>query len=408
MRILHVIPGLRMGGAEGMLYKLLSLSRGGAFAHEVVTLSNVGPVGEKIRGLGVPVRSLGLDRLPTTLLGAWRLAAYLRHNPPDLVQTWQYHADLIGGLAARLMTRAPVVWNVRHSDFDTAELGQVLRWTLRACACLSRRLPEHIVSCSEVGRRIHLGLGYPAERMTVIPNGFDLDEFRPDRAIRTAKRAELGIGEGEVLIGLVGRVRPPKDHATFLAAAARLGADFPELRFLFCGPGTALADDQLVGPVRDAGLAERCLLLGARSDIAEIDAALDIACSSSTGEGFSNAIGEAMACGVPCVVTDVGDSAWIVGDTGLVVPRRDPDALAGALSKLVAVGAEGRAALGRRARLRVEHNFNLPAIVERYEDLYASLDRARPLAAPPHESGLPAPDRRPRSRSTTTKQRESA
>jgi glycosyltransferase involved in cell wall biosynthesis len=379
MRILHVIPGLRMGGAENMLYKLLSVSHRRAFAHEVVALTNIGPVGERIRGLGVPVRSLGLDRPSTTLLGMWRLAAHLRHDPPDLIQTWQYHADLIGGLAARLMTRAPVVWNVRHSDLDAAEVGRVLRWTLRACARLSRKLPEHIVSCSEVGRRIHVGLGYPAERMTVIPNGFDLAEFRPDRAIRAAKRAELGVGEGEVLIGLVARVRPPKDHATFIAAAAGLGADFSELRFLFCGPGTGLAEGKLVGPVRDAGLAERCLLLGARSDVAEIDAALDIACSSSAGEGFSNAIGEAMACGVPCVVTDVGDSAWIVGDTGLVVPRRDPEALMRALSKLIAIGTEGRAALGRRARLRVERNFNLAVIVERYEDLYRQLgSRATP------------------------------
>jgi glycosyltransferase involved in cell wall biosynthesis len=377
MRILHVIPGLRMGGAEAMLYKLVSLSRGGAFAHEVVALTDARLVGERIQGLGVPVQCLGLDRIPTALSGAWRLAAHLRRRPPDLVQTWQYHADLIGGLATRLMTCAPVVWNVRHSDFDAAELGRVLRWTLRACTLVSRRLPEHIVCCSEVGRRIHLGLGYPAERMTVIPNGFDLDEFRPDRTIRATKRAELGIGKREVLIGLVGRVRPQKDHATFLAAAARMGADFPELRFLFCGPGTALGDHTLAGLVRNAGLAERCLLLGPRSDVAEIDAALDIACSSSATEGFSNVIGEAMACGVPCVVTDVGDSAWIVGDTGLVVPRRDPDALAGALSQLVAIGAEGREALGRRARLRVERNFNLAAIVERYEDLYVSLVRAR-------------------------------
>lgn len=377
MRIVHIIPGLQLGGSENMLYKLLSASDRAAFRYEVVSLTRDSTIGDKIRDLGVPVRTVGLHRALSRPFDAARLGALLWRGSPDLVQTWQYHGDLIGGLAAKLASRAPVVWNVRHSTFDSDRVRLGMRWTLKACARLSVRVPTHIVCCSEAARRVHVDLGYPAERISVIPNGFDLGQFRPDAAVRRAKRNEFGIGERHVLIGLIARYNPQKDHETFLAAAARVSSARPEVRFLLCGPRITPDNDELMEAIHAADIADRCVLLGPRHDVHEVAAALDCACSSSSTEGFSNTIGEAMACAVPCVATDVGDSARIVGDTGRVVPPRDVGALAEALLDLVRMGREGRARLGARARRRIEENFGLPVIAKGYEALYRRLVLSR-------------------------------
>lgn len=372
--ITHLITGLNTGGAETMLYKLLSGMDREAFEPRVVSLTDVGPVGEKIRALGVPVHALGMRRGVPDPRGAWRLTRLLKKDRPHLVQTWMYHADLLGGLAARLAGGViPVVWGIRHSNLDPEGNKRTTIWTTRACAWLSHRLPAKIVCCSEASRRVHTALGYAAEKMVVIPNGFDLTAFKPDPEVREEVRRELGIPADALLIGLVGRFDPQKDHRNFVAAAALMSAAYPEVHYLLCGDGVSWDNHELAGWIDEVGLRQRFHLLGRREDMPRLTAALDIASSSSYGEGFPNVIGEAMACGVPCVVTDVGDSAFIVGDTGMVVPPRNPEALAQAWKKLMEMGPEGRKKLGEAARRRVLENFNLPDIVARYEGLYKEI-----------------------------------
>lgn len=376
LRICHVISGLETGGAESMLYKLLSGLDRERFEAEVVSLTSIGPTGPKIQKLGVPVRALGLARGIANPLGVLRLARWLRGSRPDLVQTWMYHADLLGGLAARLVG-VPVVWNIRHSDLSAKGNKRTTILARQAGARLSRMLPQRIICCSEVAQEIHIQMGYAADRMVVIPNGFDLEAFRPDPAARRSVRRELDLPDQAHLIGLVARFNPQKDHATFVEAARRLAAQKPGVHFLLCGDGVTWMNHALTELIRQAGLADYFHLLGPRDDIPRLSAALDLAASSSAyGEGFPNVVGEAMACGVSCVVTHVGDSALIVGNTGRVVAPGDPGGLAKAWAELLSLPAAERQALGAAARERVQALFALPVIVQRYQDLHEEIIRS--------------------------------
>ncbi len=334
--VTHVITDLSTGGAEIMLLKLISHLDRQRFATRVISLTTSGPIGDRLEGLGVPVQALGMRPGSPDPVAVFRLAGWLRATPPALVQTWMYHADLVGGIASRLAGRAPVIWGIRNSNLDVLRSRRSTRWTVKLCAWLSRWVPRQIVSCSETARRIHVELGYTADKMVVIPNGFNLDLFCPDGSARASVRQELGISAGAKLVGLVGRFDPQKDHYSFVQAAADIQARLPEAHFLLCGDGITWENPALAGWIDAQGLREHFHLLGRREDIPRLSAALDVACSSSAyGEAFSNVLGEAMACGVPCAVTDVGDSAYIVGDTGKVVAPNDPHALAGAVVELL-------------------------------------------------------------------------
>lgn len=374
VRLTHVITDLDTGGAEMMLYKLLSALDPAEFASQVISLTDVGDVGERIRALDVPVRGLnmrpGLPR-PADIL---RLRRWLRAEQPQVVQTWMYHADLVGGLASRWAQRPPLVWNIRNSMLDPQTSKRSTYWTVQACAWFSRRWPAKIVSCSETALRLHADLGYDEQRMLVIPNGFDLSRFQPNAAARLAVRAELGLPDETPLVGAVGRFDPQKDYATFIAAAARLHTALPQVHFVLCGEGLNEENPLLTGWIADRGLQDVFHLLGRRTDVATITAALDVATSSSAyGEAFSNVMGEAMACGVPFAATDVGDARAILGETGRVVPPRQPAALAAAWQALLSLPEAERATLGAAARQRIQSHFSLPVIAAQYAALYRGL-----------------------------------
>jgi glycosyltransferase involved in cell wall biosynthesis len=361
-----------------MLYKLLSRLDRAAFVAEVISLTDIGPMGEKIRALGVPVRSLGMSRGVPNPLGLLRLVRWLRRNPPQVIQTWMYHADLIGGLAARLAGRIPVAWGIQSSTLDPEGIKRRTIWIAAACARLSRWLPSRIVCAAESARQLHIELGYDADKVVVIPNAFDLAAFRPDPAARQSVRQELGIPDQAPLIGLMGRFHPQKDHRTFVKAASLLHRHRPEAHFLLCGDGVAWNNPELTGWIEAAGLRARFHLLGPRDDMARLNAALDIASLTSIyGEALPNVLGEAMACGVPCVVTPIGDSSLLVGDTGKIVPPQDPPAVAEAWRSLIEAGPDARQQLGLTARRRIEEHYSLPTIVAQYERLYQRLARPR-------------------------------
>jgi glycosyltransferase involved in cell wall biosynthesis len=376
LRIAHVITGLEVGGAEVMLHKLLGAMDRKVFEPLVIALVTPGPMAERIRALGIEVKTLGMRRgLPEPRALA-RLVGLLRHFCPDLVQTWMYHADLLGTLAAPLAHRPIVVWNIRQSDLDPRLTRRGTRIVARIDALLSHFGPDHIICCSHRAREIHRALGYQDRILSVIPNGFDLDRFRPDPEARAAVRADLGISGSAPLVGLVARFDPQKDLPTFIRAAALTRASCPDCRFLLCGRGMDAASPGLWGWITDAGLADAVSLVGPRDDTPRVLTALDVLVSSSAyGEGFPNVIGEAMACGVPCAVTDVGDSGLIVGDTGLTVPPRDSRSLAAAIQQLLDEGADQRARRGQAARTIIASQYSLPSISARYADLYQSLHR---------------------------------
>ncbi len=381
MRVVHVITGLNTGGAEVMLARLLAATDRERFESRVLALGRWGPIGDEIAALGVPVEALGLAAGPGLPMQVATLGRRLRRARPDVIQTWLYHADLLGGLAGKLATGAPIVWGLHSSNLEP---GVVKPGTIRAaqaCARLSGWLPSAVVCCSESTRDLHERLGYRRDRLVVIPNGIDPEAFRPDPDARRSVRAELGLEPDALLVGLVARIDPQKDHRTFVRAAAIASEGNGRAHFLLCGDRVAPDNPELRGWIEEAGIADRVHLLGRRRDLPRLQASLDVGTLSSAAvEALPLVIAEAMACGVPCVVTDVGDSARLVGDTGLVVPPGNPEALAAAWLDLLALDPGERAALGARARRRIEEHYALSAAVGRYEALYERVG-AGPCAA---------------------------
>lgn len=356
-----------------MLLKLLSNMNRGKYEAEVIALTTIGAIGDKIRDLDISVRALEMPRGIPDLRGAIRLSNWLNANPPDLVQTWMYHADLVGGIIGGIINKIPTVWNLRAGELDYFSHNKLTLLTIKSCAFLSSRLPKQIISCSESGKGFHVKLGYDLNKIEIIPNGFDLVKFCPDKSARLALRQELRLSPTTPLIGLIARFDPLKDHQNFIQAVATLHATLPEVHFVLCGDGINSANEELGRWIAEIGGKGKVHLLGRREDLPWINAGLDIATLSSFSEGFPNVLGEAMACGVPCVATNAGDSAVIIGDTGIIVPPKNPAALAQGWLKLLSMSPEDREQLGFAARHRVEANFSLPAVVARYESLYQKL-----------------------------------
>ena len=301
----------------------------------------------------------------------------LRDLRPDVVHTWMYHADLMGGVAARLAGVPALAWAIRHSNLAPAGNKSQTLAVVRANAFLSHRVPDRILCCSEAARNIHVAFGYAPEKMVVVPNGFDMSHFKPDANARQSVRAELGVSLDTALVGLIGRWHPQKNHAGFLSAAAAVHLRRPDVHFLLAGHGIDGGNQVIQQTLAAHGLASVVHLLGLRDDIARLMAALDVASSSSSyGEAFPNVVGEAMASGVPCAVTDVGDSAYIVADTGRVVSSGDMEGLAHAIGSLLEMPAEALRVLGARARARVAEHFEIGKIVRRYEAFYQELASA--------------------------------
>jgi glycosyltransferase involved in cell wall biosynthesis len=371
MRVTHIITDLDTGGAEMMLFNLLPGFNRHSINSQVISLTDQGVIGDKISSLGVPVRSLCMKAGRLDARGVARLIRWLRDDPPDLIQTWMYHSDLIGGLAGKLAGNIPVIWGIRNSTLDTKHSKRSTIWTVKLCALLSHSLPKQIITCSETARKIHVSLGYDADKMVVIPNGFLLDTFHPDQSARNSVREELGIAQDAVLIGLVARFNPQKDHQNFIDAAKLVLHQFPSAHFLLCGSGISWNNSELTGWIKQTGQSLNFHLLNLRTDIPRLTAALDLAVSSSAyGEAFPQIVGEAMACGVPCVVTNIGDSAYVIGDSGKVVPARNSQALASELINLLRLSPLEQARLGQLARRRIEEQFDIQVIVSKYEQLY--------------------------------------
>ena len=389
-RMLFVITNLNVGGAEGMLYKLLSKLDRARFEPEVVTLIGPGPIGQQIEALGIRVRVLGMRRGVPDPSAVVQLASWIRKDRPDLIQTWMYHADLVGGLASKLSSGCPVAWGIRQSDLAPNGSKYLTRMTAKMCARLSHWVPTRIVCCSEAAREVHMALGYAADKMLVIPNGMDLSMFRPNPEAASAVRAELHIPADAPIVGLAARFHAQKDHRGFVRAAGRLHADHPDVHFVLCGNEVTWTNAQLVRWIDEAGIRHVSRLLGRRDDVPRLTAAFTLSTTASSfGEGFPNVVGEAMACGVPCVVTDVGDSARIVGETGRVVPPNNPAALAAAWRDIIDLDQEAKQRLGRAARQRIRDHFDLPSIVTRYENLYAEMAGVQTVAwNADHASGV--------------------
>jgi glycosyltransferase involved in cell wall biosynthesis len=368
--ILFLIRSLGVGGAERQLALLAEgLSRRG-HAVTVVTYYSGGTIFAELMGSGVEVVTLDKQGRWDIARPLYRLVREVQKRRPDIVHGYMPDANLLSLLVGRVFVRARVVWGLRASHYHFGHYDWMFHGLFTATRLLARFADLHITN-SEAGRHYHVLRGYPAEKVSVVPNGVDTVRFRPDAESRTLQRRSWHIADDEVLIGVFARLDPMKDHLTFLRAAARLIDCRVKARFVCVGDGPADYAQLLRAQATSLGLDRTLRWEREVDDLRAAYNALDLLMScSSSGEGFSNAIGEAMACGVHCVVTEVGDSAEIVGATGAVVPPGDVEGLVEACHQL----------LDRPRgdpRDRVTSEFGAARLVERTESLLAEVSGDR-------------------------------
>lgn len=372
MRIMHVIVGLQTGGAERMLFRLVAAHKAQCQTeHLVISLTGGGPTKALLEGCGIKVFCCGATLLnfPLAFCKLYRL---IRWAEPDLVQTWMYHSDLLGGLAARLAGVKCIIWGVRSGD--VAASGFNLTVLIRSiCAFLSSRLPSAIVFASYKSLRIHTDLGYSCKAMQVISNGFDFaDSDRVADITQSFKTQELGVVKkaSTRIVTLVAREHPIKGVPYFIDAASLLAGDDDGYFFIFVGRGLDRNNVKLVEQIRKGALITKCSLLGERSDVLEVLAHSDLCCMASLSESFPNVVVEAMSVGTPCVVTDVGDAAIIVGDAGFVVQPGDSQGICKAINHYFQLPITSRRQLRREAKQRVIEEYSMERCIEQFDNLY--------------------------------------
>ena len=370
-KILYITTGLSTGGAEMMLYNLLAKLDRHKFEPIVISLMDKGRFGEAIEKLNIPVYTLGMNTGIPTIQTTKKLIQAINKIQPDLIQGWMYH----GNIAAQFVSfisrqKIPVLWSIHHS-LHSLSSEKLLTQALIKLGGLTAKFVKQVTFVSEKSKLQHENLGYSAHNSCIIPNGFNTSLFQPSPQIREQFRQELELPKDALLIGSIARYHPMKDHDNLLRAAKLLLSNYPEAYFILVGTDVDKENNTLTNLITELDISDRVYLLGERRDIPKITPALDILTSSSAfGEAFPLVLGEAMACAIPCVATDLGDSAWIIGDTGKVVPIKNPKALATAWQELISLGTEGRKILGEAARNRIIDRFSLDSIVAQYEHLY--------------------------------------
>jgi glycosyltransferase involved in cell wall biosynthesis len=371
-KIMFLTTGLNTGGAEKMLYSLLSQIDRTRFTPVVVSLIPGGMVSDRLPELDIPVTNIGLQAggipHPIHLLKLYNCISKIQ---PDLIQGWMYHGNLAASLVTKFTKpKIPVFWSIHHSIKSLAAERFVLRNLIKlgikfAPSC------QKVIFVSQASKSQHEALGYSQQNSCVIPNGFNLETFIPSATAKQQLRQELNLPNDTLLIGKFARFHPMKDHSNFLKAAALLKLKYPNIHFVLAGTDISTANTDLTQIIQELGIDSRVHLLGERQDMANLTAALDISTvASAYGEAFPLVVGEAMSCQVPCAVTDVGDGGEIVGDTGKVVSPQNPQSLATAWQELIELGTEGRQKLGLAARNRIMTNFSLDRVVGQYEQLW--------------------------------------
>lgn len=371
MKVVHIITGLGDGGAEGVLSRLCQNTQG--IDHVVISLMDEGKYGAILRDANITVHCLALKVSRPSPLKFIKLIQLIRSEAPDVVQTWMYHADLLGGIAAKIAGVKRVFWGVRMSSLDPVESSRITHCIVRICAFLSRWLPEKIVCCAEQAMVVHAQIGYMKDKLQVISNGYDLSRFKPDHLVGMNIRKELDIGTEEFIIGMVGRFDPLKDHNNLIQALAYVTESKIHFRCVLVGKDLTQSNTILVKWIVEQALQDKILLLGQRSDIASVMNVLDLHVLSSKSEGFPNVIAEAMACGVPCVSTHVGDALQIIGAQEAVCPASEPKELAKLIIFMANEWKQNKQGWQNRKNMsvkRIHDNYSVETMVDAYVSIW--------------------------------------
>jgi glycosyltransferase involved in cell wall biosynthesis len=376
MKVLHIITGLTQGGAEIALYRLTTNQENTKVKHIVISMVDFGVYGHQFESAGIETHMLGMPRGQLTLKGIIKLWTLIRKIKPDIVQTWMYHSDLIGGTISRLAGYSNVIWGIVHFNLDRDVVVRTTRWTAKICALLSYFIPKKIISCSVSATLVHQKIGYDPSKFLTIPLGYDLKVLKRDDLFREKQRVKWGINNEAIIFGCIARWNPQKDHLNLLRAFEIVSKEVKNVYCVMAGREIDNNNQDLARLLKTLNKDNKNLLLvGVVDHIPTIMNAIDVHVLPSLGEAFPNVVPEAMACETPCVVTDVGDAAIIVGDTGWVVPPGNSEALANALFEVVIAINDTRKWENRRRRSRekIVNNYSMERMTDAYYKVWKSL-----------------------------------
>jgi glycosyltransferase involved in cell wall biosynthesis len=368
MKILHIITGLNLGGAENSLKNLLS---SGVFNAKIISLTSNGSVGKDIELMGYKVIALNLTpfNIPFVLL---RLCRIIKDYKPDIVHTWLYHADFLGGLAAKIIGVKSIVWNIRTTELKKG--SYVTSGIRKLLALLSEIIPDKVVVVAEKSKEKHIDLGYKSSKMVVIPNGFEISKFDVSLNKVASFKKEIGLADDELVVGCVGRFSQVKGQDIFVKATKIVLKVFPHVRFLLIGRGLDYSNHEFIDVLKKHSNINNFILLGERSDIPTCLKSMDLFCLPSRSEGFPNSLGEAMLAGIPCVSTDAGDASTLGGKDVPIVKVGNHEDLANKLVKVLKKSQLEREKIGRRLRQRIIDEYSLDKMACQYQDLYSDLE----------------------------------
>jgi glycosyltransferase involved in cell wall biosynthesis len=374
MKVCHIIINLASrGGAECMLVRQLLADTESAHNKMLLVLRHSGVWGDDLLAAGVTVHELKTDSILAAPRAFFQLIKFIKSFQPDIVQTWMYHADFLGSLAARMAGYKNIVWSMHRTSLSLSDSKITTIILMKLCALMSYWIPKKIIHVANAGRLAHIEAGYNADRIVVIPNGFDFSVLTATDSQRKAFRDECKFSEKDLVIGCLARFHPAKGHDNFINAAAIVVKNRPDVKFMIAGSDCDAKNIKLNGWIKEHYLQDSFVLLGERHDVAACLSSMDIFCMPSLTEAFPIALGEAMAMGLPCVATNVGDTAILVGDTAILVPAQDAQALAQGLLDVINLSEKQRHQMGLRSKERVVAEFSIDTTCKRYDNVYSAL-----------------------------------
>lgn len=374
MKVVHVITSLDRGGAETMLLRLVTETHHrNEVVHFVISLRSNGALVSDFERLGVQVHSLGLEKFSDTIAAFYKLRRLLKQNRPDIVHTWLYHADLLGGLAAKSLSIRNIIWSIRSTDIRTTNNKKTLI-IKKINAFLSHYVPKRIICVAQSSLEAHASDGYAKDKMQVIYNGINPESFLSFKSEEAdLLRGNLGISALTKIVVSVARFNPVKDHRTLIAAASQVLSKFDDVVFVLVGRGLSKDNSKLNEWIRLTPKPDAFVLLGERTDIPDILRSSDIFCVHSLSEGFPNALAEAMLVGVASVTTDAGDAAYLLNSPEWVTTPGDQNELADTILRLLKISNAERKDLGALASERITNFFTIEKIAQSYIKLYRNL-----------------------------------
>jgi len=371
LKVLHVITGLNDGGAEAVLYRLCTSDKSNQ--HIVFSMMDEGKYGPALKDAGIKVKCLNMRPGRVSLFGLWKLFVFLRKHKPDVVQTWMYHADLIGGIISRLAGVKNIIWGVHHTNLEPGKSKRNTIVVAKLNAFISNFVPRKIVYCAQKSREIQESIGFNNSKGVVVHNGYNVADFQPNENLSMEFKSEMLLKNDDILLGHVGRFNPQKDYKNLINALALVSKQFDAFKAVFVGTNLDKNNHELVTQIESKNLLDHVELIGRREDIPKVMNAYSLFLLSSSSEAFPNVLNEAMACGTPCVTTDVGDAAVIVGDTGWIVPPKNPQALADAITKAIEeIKTNDESWLQRKeaCRKRIVNKFSIEKMIESYNRVW--------------------------------------